>query len=258
MPVIAKGQVVIWEGASLWMLAGVQDLAELSPHAHHAIQLTFLLEGAYEIGLADSGLSGPVTAVGSDVPHRFRARGAVAFLFVAPESAAGRAISANYLGGRAWADLTAPLAGELEELRRCFAGLADERELLRTGQGVTARLAGAATAPLPDARVLSMISYAQNALTDNVTLKLAAAEACLSDSRARHLFAMHTGLPFKSFVLWLRLQRALALYVDGRSLTEAAHGAGFADSAHFSRTFRRTFGLPANQLRFGPLARVAG
>jgi AraC family transcriptional regulator len=31
-------------------------------------------------------------------------------------------------------------------------------------------------------------------------------------------------------------------------LTQAAHAAGFADSAHFSRVFRRTFGLPATTL----------
>jgi AraC-like DNA-binding protein len=39
------------------------------------------------------------------------------------------------------------------------------------------------------------------------------------------------------------------IYAAGASLTEAAHEAGFADSAHFSRTFRRTFGLPAASLR---------
>jgi AraC family transcriptional regulator len=39
------------------------------------------------------------------------------------------------------------------------------------------------------------------------------------------------------------------LYANGSSLTQAAHSAGFADSAHFSRTFRRTFGLAAAELR---------
>ncbi|HEX8669031.1 MAG TPA: hypothetical protein VF727_11750 [Allosphingosinicella sp.] len=34
---------------------------------------------------------------------------------------------------------------------------------------------------------------------------------------------------------------ALQAYAEGKSLTEAAHEAGFSDSAHFSRTF----GLPA-------------
>ena len=44
-------------------------------------------------------------------------------------------------------------------------------------------------------------------------------------------------------------ERAVALYAAGSSLTQAAHEAGFADSAHLSRTFRRTFGLPAAGLR---------
>ena len=46
-----------------------------------------------------------------------------------------------------------------------------------------------------------------------------------------------------------RLVRALQCYADGHSLTEAAHHASFADSAHFSRVFRRYFGLPATTLR---------
>ena len=42
--------------------------------------------------------------------------------------------------------------------------------------------------------------------------------------------------------------RALELFVEGASLTDAAHGAGFADSAHLSRTFRRMFGINAASL----------
>jgi AraC-like DNA-binding protein len=44
------------------------------------------------------------------------------------------------------------------------------------------------------------------------------------------------------------LVRAIEVYAEGKSLTEAAHQAGFSDSAHFSRTFKRTFGLPATTL----------
>ncbi len=70
----------------------------------------------------------------------------------------------------------------------------------------------------------------------------------LSPSRLRHLFVEQTGLAFKTYMLWLRLVRALEVYSDGASLTEAAHAAGFSDSAHFSRIFKRTFGLPATTL----------
>jgi len=57
-----------------------------------------------------------------------------------------------------------------------------------------------------------------------------------------------TGLSFRSYLLWLRITKALGIISEGRTLTEAAHVAGFADSAHFSRTFRRMFGIPAAAL----------
>jgi AraC-like DNA-binding protein len=57
-----------------------------------------------------------------------------------------------------------------------------------------------------------------------------------------------TGLPFRTYVLWLRLIRAADAHAGGLSLTEAAQDAGFADSAHLSRTFKRMFGIPAAAL----------
>jgi len=43
--------------------------------------------------------------------------------------------------------------------------------------------------------------------------------------------------------------RAVEIFAGGGSLTEAAHRAGFSDSAHLSRTFRRMFGIAAVSLR---------
>ena len=37
---------------------------------------------------------------------------------------------------------------------------------------------------------------------------------------------------------------AIRTAAGGDNLTTAAHAAGFADQAHFSRAFRRTFGAP--------------
>ena len=57
-----------------------------------------------------------------------------------------------------------------------------------------------------------------------------------------------TGLPFRTYVLWRRLMKAVEIRAAGESLTEAAHQAGFSDSAHFSRTFLRMFGVPADTM----------
>lgn len=241
---------MVWEGASLWMLASEHEKAGTGAHAHHAIQITFLLEGSFEV-LADGvGLAGPIVAVASDTPHSFRAQGAVVFLFVEPESPAGRNLAAQVLKGRAAAPFTTPqaLAG-LEALRQCYHEGPTEEALIRLGREILSALPDAESPALPDPRVMKMIGFASENLEETITLPAAASHINLSEGRARHLFAAHTGLPFKTYVLWLRIARATQLYGGGRSLTEAAHQAGFADSAHFSRTFRRTFGLPAAALR---------
>jgi AraC-like DNA-binding protein len=70
-----------------------------------------------------------------------------------------------------------------------------------------------------------------------------AAAVHLSPDRFRHLFMKETGVGFRAYLLWQRLDCSLTAYVDGQTLTEAAQTGGFADSAHFSRTFRRMFGI---------------
>jgi AraC family transcriptional regulator len=250
MSVIGRGRIVVWQGASLWVLKGEQEFAELQSHAHHAIQITFQLEGAFEIGVMGECLRGPVVAIGSDTPHTFRANGAVAFLFLEPESAVGRMLGKAWFGNQPWASITnGPLARMLDELRGCLRHGFTEEEMLGLGKKIIDALPATEEPSLPDPRVLAMISYVRQNLDDSIALTSVAAHICLSQSRARHLFVAQTGLPFKTYVLWLRLERAVALYAGGSSLTEAAHMAGFADSAHFSRTFRRTFGLPAAALR---------
>lgn len=240
---------MVWEGAALWMLEGEQT-ADLRPHSHHAIQVTFRLRGWFEIGVGDERLTGPVAAVGPDTCHSFRASGAVAFLFIAPESSMGIAARNLLFDDRPWTNIAhGPLAASLEELRSSFENGSSEEELRRVGQAILDTVRPTAPSKMTDPRVLAMIDYARQNLGARVSLPVAAGRAGLSPGRARHLFVAQTGLPFKSYVLWLRIELAVALYAAGRSLTEAAHEAGFADSAHFSRTFRRTFGLAAAGLR---------
>jgi AraC-like DNA-binding protein len=96
--------------------------------------------------------------------------------------------------------------------------------------------------------VQRIIDYAASHLDRSLSLNAAATGVHLSPGRLRHLFVEQTGLAFKTYLLWLRLVRAVEVYSEGYSLTEASHAAGFSDSAHFSRIFRRTFGLPATTL----------
>ena len=72
--------------------------------------------------------------------------------------------------------------------------------------------------------------------------------AGLSPSRLMHVFTESVGVPLRPYVLWLRLQRACGELMRGSSLTGAAHGAGFSDAAHMTRTFRRMLGTTPSEL----------
>ena len=47
----------------------------------------------------------------------------------------------------------------------------------------------------------------------------------------------------RSFRMWVRFRNAAQILGEGGNLTDAAHSAGFYDSAHFNHAFKRAFGL---------------
>lgn len=53
----------------------------------------------------------------------------------------------------------------------------------------------------------------------------------------------------RSYLLWLRINVAIEAAIAGASWTQAAHKAGFADSAHLSRTHKRMFGIEPTAIR---------
>lgn len=250
MTVLASGQISFWEGGSLWVFdvpPGPDTPNRNDLHAHHAFQVTFALDGQFKLHLEDRILGGPLAVVAPNVNHAFEAQGFVALLFVEPEGRAGRALRTS-LAGAPGRELE-PLPDAAEAIARAFRDAPDTRLALRaTGEALIGQIAGRAHIPEPDRRVRQMIRWAGANLDAQPGINEAAKQVGLSAGRASHLFVEQTGLPFRTYVLWLRLVRATDAYARGESLTAAAQEAGFADSAHLSRTFRRMFGLSAAAL----------
>ena len=68
--------------------------------------------------------------------------------------------------------------------------------------------------------------------------------------RLQHLFRDQVGVPIRRYLLWHRYLTALSLLADGASVTRAAHAAGFADSAHLTRTAVRMNGFTPTKMPF--------
>lgn len=99
---------------------------------------------------------------------------------------------------------------------------------------------------LSDIRVASALAEIDALLDDKIHADTIAARVQLSLSQLERLFSAHVGLSLRRLVRWRRLRLALSLAIGGALLTQAAHGAGFADSAHFSRVMREMFGVRAD------------
>lgn len=103
-----------------------------------------------------------------------------------------------------------------------------------------------------DGRILKSIE-AMLGEHNKASLADLARERCISPSRFRHLFREETGMPFSGYKLWLKTRAAIReLSLRGGDFSRAAFTAGFADQAHFSRIFRRSFGMaPSGLLKSG-------
>jgi len=249
MEVLAQTRIVLWEGGSLWVVeatpAAARTTKTTDDHAHHALQIVIGLGGRFRLSTAAASVENAAVAVAADHAHRFEAEGRFALLFIEPESRLGRAVAERLVFSDGLARVDAALIGD-------FAGAAaaeDQESLVAAGRALTERLAGDVRAGLPDYRVRRVLAWAHANLERAIGVSDAVAVAELSAGRLRHLFVEQTGLPFKTYLLWLRLGRALAAVTSGSSLTQAAHEAGFADSPHFSRTFRRMFGVTPASLQ---------
>jgi AraC family transcriptional regulator len=244
----AAGQIVVWQGGSLWTgrAAMTTDV-----HSHHAIQITLGLDGGFRLRGPEAGFSAEIVAavVAADKPHAFSVDATVALIFVEPESPQGRAIG-RLCGEAAIAGIDPELLGDTPAgLLEVIKGR-NGADMEAAARAVVARLGGPGwPRDRPDARVARVIGMLGARLDDPPRLEEAAGLAKLSADRFRHLFVEETGLQYRSYLLWLRLGRAVAAFAKGHSLTEAAHAAGFSDSAHLSRTFRRTCGLMPSSLR---------
>lgn len=253
MGIKAHGRILFWEGASLWILSAPPGVRypKTDPHRHHAVQVTLALTGRVAFDGETEQVSGTAFAIAPDALHAFEGTGLVAHLFVASDGREGRRLVRELLARGPIAPIPAEKLGDLPaRLKATFEDPHhDDEDLRGLGRSLMARLAGEDNAGAPDSRIVKLIASMSQRLHDAISLSEAAALVGLSPGRTRHLFVQQTGLPFRTFLLWLRLVRAVEIYAGDASLTEAAHAAGFADSAHLSRTFRRMFGIAADSLR---------
>ena len=220
--------------------------ARTAPHQHHGLHLVVAREGTITVTVDGAERRCAGVVMPPDVRHAIDARGrAVVLLFLDPEGEWGAALTDVLAGTPRW--LGEPTRSAL------IGGLdpqAGSEAMLRWVQ--QALLILGVERPLrspqhPKVRALIRL-LADRPLHPAPSLAALAGELQLSESRLRHVFKESLGVPWRTYVRWLRFQRAVGGIAAGKSLTDAAHEAGFYDSAHMTRTFREMYGVVPSQL----------
>ena len=242
---VSTAQYFPWNGGAVF----VGTAGAFPAHAHQAIQICFLFEGRIRLRArdADEWTDYDLAIVPSRHSHGMDGSrihyGAT--VFVEPETREGRILTERYLRDGIAELERAPFEGKLLELqmaaleqRGAIAVVERARALV---QALTQHTEPSVTS---DERILRAVKYINEHLSQPITLAQVARVAFLSPSRFRHLFAEQTGMRLREYILWRRFVSVWEHRMKGVSLSDAAHAAGFADSAHLARTSRRMIGIP--------------
>lgn len=247
--VVGVGRVAMWKGGSVWI---GRDTGQAQPHSHHAIQITLAAAQPFRIrgAAADAWQQTSAAIVMPDRPHLFDGCGhTVALVFVEPETLAGRELIARHRQHDVDLLRDEGLAARTAALHAVFEARGTDVALVEAAQRIVEHLAAQSTGPQAvDPRIARVLDRIRERPDAELTLALAAAMAHLSPGRFRHLFVAQTGISFRAYLLWARVGLAVARGMAGGSWTDAAQQAGFADSAHLSRTCRRMFGIAPTML----------
>lgn len=220
-------------------------------HAHHAVQLVWSNAGAVTLRLAQQTLRANAFLVPASVEHSFDAAGQqIALLLLERHGARGAAldrVAREHVGKE--------LSSRLVDIPFPSAELGTDRAVAWCDAVLTA-LGIASLANEPSSVSRRVLEYVESHLDGIPRLAEAARLVGLSTTRVTHVFSSEVGVPFRRYVLWARIKRAVESTRRGANATDAAIEAGFSDSAHLSRTFRGMFGLPPSFVL--PLVEIVG
>lgn len=212
---------------------------DLTPHRCATAVAAFALERDFDVAIMAKGGARLEAVRAALIPpgalHHLRARGAMAFVYL-----------------DAMGDDHARLARRWPATRGAVARLA-ETVAARIAEGASPLAATLAAAdvvprPAPSPAIAAVVRAIDADPGAFARVDAAARRAGLSSSRFQRLFHAAAGAPFRRYRLWRRLARAVVAMGARASLTDAAHEAGFASSAHFSSAFRAMFGLAPSTL----------
>jgi AraC-like DNA-binding protein len=242
-----KRHVYIWERKTLYATTS----NETGWHRHFGASIAVSPDRPFRLETRKNGRDYMAALVPPNLEHRALAPEArMIVLLVDPDSPDFRPL----LGGltpSSIQDLDPALFSPcLKQMKQIIDGSASVSVVEKCAEAMVRVLQREAPSPL-DSRIEGVLLRIRSTFPDVPPLALLAREQEISPNRLMTLFKASLGLPIRRYLLWIRLRESVRWLEGGANLTDTAHAAGFADSAHLSRVFRENFGMPPSVI-FSP------
>lgn len=234
----------LWHVGDGWALfAG--PLGRNAKHAHSTAVYLAGLYDSFRLRVAgDRWRTCRAAVIRAGTPYEFDVGAPLGVIYLEPSLGRADALTGLMARGE---ETSGALVGDGDtlQIRQLFEQRAQGEDLRAAADDLLASSRRRARRDI-DMRIAHAVDCLQT--SDDVrSVDEAASAAGLSASRFQHLFTAEVGVPFRRYRGWQRLRNAIRIAAAGASLTEAAHAAGFADQAHFSRAFRSAFGAPPSR-----------
>ena len=232
------------------LMIGSQIPGEL--HHHGAIEIIISLERPFSVKIENEAwVETKAVIINSNVPHQLKdLQGHNITLTIVPERRWGKYLQLHVLKGAKINYLDDLDFSSLEKnVKDILKSDYDCPTTFQFGEHLIDLITGTRSfKDRIDDRILNVLNTIQQGLSEHISADKLAQSIFLSEGRFLHLFKEQVGLPLRQYILYQRIMAATREFLRGKSLTEAAHEAGFADSAHFTRTFVEMHGLKPSEV----------
>jgi AraC-like DNA-binding protein len=215
-------------------------------HRHLVLQIEIGIHSPFCLQIDGESHEYRAAIIAPNVPHRVDDHNEwQLMLHMDPECLAAKQLLKTYMGNRRFKKIDfsslKALLPEINTYVHCTHPCNAAKNLF---DAIVNALLDSPTDPPPtDCRIKAALNILRRLPEKKISTREIAESVCLSESRFTHLFKYQMGIPFRRYLLWLRLRDAVEQVFYGMSFTNAAHHAGFSDSAHLSRTFKQMSGM---------------
>ncbi|OBI17266.1 hypothetical protein A5712_24295 [Mycobacterium sp. E2327] len=234
----------VWDlGPGRLLVAGA--FSDLAPHHHPAVQVTVGTEGPLTVARAgDRRDVCRLVVVGSGVRHAVRseAKSGALTLYLGLQTPQGVALNAAARHGVWVVDDGRPLA-------EATAASLDGDGPHAAADFLVGRLCGRQDGPRSvHPQLRQAIEVVSSRVPGQMDVASVADAVALSPDYLGRLCRQQTGVSMSATIRWARLMTAMGHLIEGRSVTDAAHLAGFADGSHANRVCWEMTGSAPHQL----------